>query len=373
MKLQRQAARAGAGRRTIVSAGAFVRIHASSFGAEARGRRDDPLEALDLPQSAKRMCQRPSLLDPGVDRHAGAQRGKLDRLEQRHRDGDLIPARGVLRILQRDDEQVRGDQQWTPRRARSGSRRPARSGRARPRTGRGCAPCRRTVRAVGERDATSRPAPTTASTTTTAATAITGRSSRSARFAMTRMSIPGSSRTSGGDERAAQDLAPPALVRRADEHVGRAALRDDALNRVDEIVAFLLEEVRAEDDREPPQRRELHLLVRASARGRASAPRARRAARPSRSAERHARRRIRCERGSGVDQREHALRDGLRAQRVEHDRLSARSDVLGDLAQRELAQRREAVGPEEVVEGDSARGRASRPCRPAAAPAAPRA
>ena len=52
----------------------------------------------------------------------------------------------------------------------------------------------------------------------------------------------------------------------------------------------------------------------------------------------------------GGDQCEHALGDGLRAQRVEHDRLPPRLDVLGHLAQRQLAQRGQPIGAEEVVE-----------------------
>ena len=87
-----------------------MRIHASSFGTEARGRRDDPLEPLDLPQPAERVRQRASLLDPRVDRDTGAQRRVLDRLEQRHGDCDLVPPRSLLRVLQRHDEQVGRDE-----------------------------------------------------------------------------------------------------------------------------------------------------------------------------------------------------------------------------------------------------------------------
>ena len=50
------------------------------------------------------------------------------------------------------------------------------------------------------------------------------RSSRSTRFATTRMSTPGRFADERRDERAVQDLAAPALVGRADEHVRRAAL-----------------------------------------------------------------------------------------------------------------------------------------------------
>src|SRR5581483_6104131 len=63
------------------------------------------------------------------------------------------------------------------------------------------------------------------------------------------------------EERAAEDLALPALVGRADEHVGRAALVRDTAHDVDEAVALFLEEVAAEDDGEPPQRGERDLLL----------------------------------------------------------------------------------------------------------------
>ena len=72
----------------------------SSFGVKPRGRRrrrrDDAVELLRLPEPLQRVRQRPPLLDPRVDRDAGAQRGVLDRLEQRHRDLDLVAQRRVL-------------------------------------------------------------------------------------------------------------------------------------------------------------------------------------------------------------------------------------------------------------------------------------
>src|SRR5262249_37094221 len=45
-----------------------------------------------------------------VDGHAGAQRGVLDRLEQRERNPDLLRERRVLRVLERDDQHVGGDE-----------------------------------------------------------------------------------------------------------------------------------------------------------------------------------------------------------------------------------------------------------------------
>ena len=57
-----------------------------------------------------------------------------------------------------------------------------------------------------------------------------------------------------------------------------------------------------------------------------------------------------CERGSKRDEREHPVRDGRRAERVEHGRLPARADVFGHLTKCELAQTRESVGTEEVVQ-----------------------
>ena len=71
---------------------------------------------------------------------------------------------------------------------------------------------------------------------------------------------------------------------------------------------------------------------------------------------------MRCERGSGVTSDEDPLGDRLLAERVEHVGRAARLDVLGELAQRELAQRREVVEAEEVLRAPPRRGRAGRPC-----------
>src|SRR6185312_9947809 len=59
------------------------------------------------------------------------------------------------------------------------------------------------------------------------------------------------------EQRAAEDLAPPRLVRRADEDVGRTALGCDAANGVDQVASVDLEEVDPEDAGQPPQRGEL--------------------------------------------------------------------------------------------------------------------
>ena len=86
--------------------------------------------------------------------------------------------------------------------------------------------------------------------------------SRSARFATTRMSRPGSSRTMR------ERSEPPKISRRRDSSGVPTKMyveprsRGDAAHRRDEVVALLLEEVRAEDAGEPPQSRELgHLLL----------------------------------------------------------------------------------------------------------------
>ena len=107
-----------------------------------------------------------------------------------------------------------------------------------------------------------------------------GSSSRSARSATTRMSMPGSSRTSRETSEPREDLAPARLVGRADEDVGRAALARDLLARSSTRSSpSLLEEVDAEDAREPPQRGERDASCSRRARARAAAPRARRSRR----------------------------------------------------------------------------------------------
>ena len=122
--------------------------------------------------------------------------------------------------------------------------------------------------------------------------------------------------------------------------------------------------------RTPPRASSRRAPRRAGAAPPASAPGPRRAAGPgvrthSRSssaprrwAERQARRTSRWAPRRGLDQREQALADGLR--RVGGEALLARADelggqalgadLLGDLAQRDLAQRGEVLDPEEVVE-----------------------
>ena len=105
---------------------------------------------------------------------------------------------------------------------------------------------------------------------------------------------------------------------------------------------------------------------------------------PSRCAERQARRTTRCDVGRRLDEREQPLADRLRrgaleqprrrrarAPAVAHEPLGL--DLLGDLAQRDLAQRGEVLDLEEVVQRRlDALGR-DRPCRRAGARSAPRA
>ena len=114
------------------------------------------------------------------------------------------------------------------------------------------------------------------------------------------------------EQRAAEDLAAARLVRRADEDVGRAALARDALDGRDEIVAFVLEEVDAEDAGQPAQRRELcHLLVARRASRRAHPERVDLRAEPLRGAPGAAQDPLRLR--LGLDQREDALGDRLLA------------------------------------------------------------
>ena len=326
---------AGSGLSTSASIGACVRIQVSSFGVNPPRRSVGAgatiaVEALHLPQPAQRVRQRAPLLDPRVDRHAGAQRGVLDRLEQRHRDRDLSRSGESSAYCERHDEQVGGHEHRLLG-ARDADRRVEHG---------------RVERAAGERheDPARRRA---GSSRGDAARADEQRRrrprarrratpSRTTRTRSRRQLLPvGAVRDDADvDARAARGRAPrrseprrisaaPRLVRRADEDVGRAALGGDAADGRDEVVALLLEEVRAEDDGEPAQRRELRPPPPRSAAGRASAPRARRArrraARPS--ATRAAG--CRCDRGSGVDQHEHALGHRLLAERVERRRVCA--------------------------------------------------
>ena len=83
------------------------------------------------------------------------------------------------------------------------------------------------------------------------------------------------------------------------------------------------------------------LLGRAPRRG--CAPRARRCSAPSRCAERQARRRIRCDFGCGSTSARMRSATACWLSGSRTVGVPARLDVLGDLAQRELAQRREVV------------------------------
>ena len=134
---------------------------------------------------------------------------------------------------------------------------------------------------------------------------------------------------------------PPA-VGRSDEHVGRSAVSCDLANCRDDVVRLLLEEVRPENDPEPAKRGErfpfglgelgvgaanpqdVDLCPEALGRAPGSAHEPLRAL-----LRRH--------------EREDALGERALAIRVEHGRVAASLDVLGDLTQRELTQRREPV------------------------------
>ena len=91
------AARRDNGRSTIVSAGALVSIQASSFavnpvaGATIRSKR-----STSHSRRSAWVSDRPFSIRASTG-HARAQRRVLDRLEQRHRDGDLLLLGRVLR------------------------------------------------------------------------------------------------------------------------------------------------------------------------------------------------------------------------------------------------------------------------------------
>ena len=208
---------AGEGLRTIVSLGACARIQVTSFAVKpplppVRCGRDDPVEVLLVPEPLQRVRRAPPLLDPRVDRHARPESRVLDGLEQRQRHRDLVAQRRVLRIAERDEQEVGGDEgrvlgaSEPDRRIEDGL----------------------VERAAGERDED--PVVARARTAQPEAAAChedsaqDGREScesddrgdhsvsrsRSARFATTRMSRPGSSRTMR------ERSEPPKISRRRD-------------------------------------------------------------------------------------------------------------------------------------------------------------
>ena len=327
-------------------------------GAARRGRRDDDaVERLDLPEAAERVDRRAAALDARVDRHACAPRCELDGFEDRHRATELaVLDRRVEAELEGHDQEVCGDEHRVLG---------ARDAKRRVEDG-------RIELTVGERDEEPRLAGSALRDRLPPGSSHERSSSRSARWATTRMSMPGSSRIIREIERAARDLDPAALVGRADEDVRGAALGGDAAHRVDEVVALLLEEVDAEDRGESSERGELGRLLRVELLTRPPHPErvdlaAEPLRRPPRAAEHALRARLR------LDEREHALADRLLAERVEHGRAAPRLDVLRDLAQRELAERREVVLAEEVQERPLGLPARVDLARRAAGPGAPRA
>ena len=276
----------------------------------------------------------------------------LDGLEQRHRDAHLLHERRLLRVAERHEQQIGGHERGLLR-----LRDPDRRGED-----------RRVERGAGERDED----PPRAGLWTPPQTVPAQERSRQ----------HGDDRREQGDrrdhgsaplavgpvrdhadvearqlahhareQRAAEDLAPARLVGRADEDVRRAALGGDAADGADEVVALLLEEVRAEDPGQAAQRGELgRLLPRRRLPGRPDPEHVHLRPEPLGGAERAPEDALRLR--LRLDQREHPLGDGLLAQRLQRLRDPARLDVLGDLAQRQLAQGGELVGAEEVVERD---------------------
>ena len=121
---------------------------------------------------------------------------------------------------------------------------------------------------------------------------------------------------------------------------------------------------------QPAQRGERDALVLGQARARAGTQSTSISA-PSRWAERQARRTSRCELRLRLDQDEDPLDDRLRRRGSSTRGAAPGLDVLGHLAQGQLAQRAQVLGGEEVRERRLDPAPAGRPCRPAGAPAAP--
>ena len=325
----------------------------------------------------QRVDRRAAALDPRVDRDAGAERGVLDRLEQRHRHRRPAAASarpGAARAGRRSGRPGRAS---PPRRGRSGSRRRARSGRAPPPVN--GTRIRSTARA-GCSGGAAEPAPQRAASAAATRASATIRTRPSPLGLLAQRPVgddadvdarAGRGRAS---RRASRAGSPCGATRRACRGRRRSsrARRRTACTVSGRLVALELDEVRAEDAREPAERRE-----RRPPRPRSSSWPGRRTqtasiSEPSRCPERKARRRIRCERGSGVTSDEDPLGDRLLARAGRARRSSA-----APRRPRRARAARARAAPPGCRAGRSCRapprpGRARRPCRRGAAPAAPR-
>jgi hypothetical protein len=85
-------------------------------------------------------------------------------------------------------------------------------------------------------------------------------SSRFARSATTRTSTLGSARIKR-ERRDPRTISVTRLLRRSEDEVRRAAVTGDLSQGLDQIVGLLLQEVHAEDDREPAKRRQCDAFV----------------------------------------------------------------------------------------------------------------
>ncbi len=322
----------------------------------------------------QRVDGRPAALDPRVDRNARAQRGVLDRLEQRHRRRDLLLHRRVLRLLERHDDQVGGNER---RVLGAGDPDPGgEHGRVERAAGErdedplGAAGCDRRA-APAERDSRERRGQRRRARRSSAIVIARG-SSRSARSATTRMSTPGSSRTSF------ETSEPRRIsVRRDSSGVPRKTYVEprSATNCLTASGRLSPSTSMKCAPRMLARRRsaasDTVLLLGQLRPGPANPERVDLGAEPLAGAEGAAQDPLRAR--LGRDEHEDPLGDRLLAQRVEHGRRPARLDVLGELAQDELAERGEVVEPEEVRErGLDALGRVDLAVR-GAGPGAPRA
>src|SRR5262245_23934449 len=150
-------------------------------------------------------------------------------------------------------------------------------------------------------------------------------------------------------EGASPDLGQARLVRRADEDVRRATLARDPPHGLDEVVALDFQEMRPKDTREPAQGSQGRRLSVTQLLARLADPeRVDLRPEPLRRTEGAPQEALRTRlRG---DEREDALGDRLLAEWVEQHRQAARLDVLGELAQDELAEPCQVVDAEEVGE-----------------------
>ena len=386
----------GAGRRISTSAGTRSSSHSRSSALEPVlrvfvGGHDDPVELLLLEQPAQRVAVRcgrarcasrpatPAWRRAARSPRAAASPRALARAARRRAAGSAAPARGTPARASRP-------RPWPGARAASNARReiagPVNGSRIRRDRLRTVA-ARAGGRAAAASSRRRRPTRARRPRSTSDHDGAHARSrapARCARSATIRTSTPGSSSISRCGSGGAQPRQAARGRERAHQDVGasRAARRRSAT--APRRRRTPRQHVRAEHRRELAQRAERALAARREQlAGRPTHSRSSSA--PSRCAERHARRTSALRAAGRARPAPAAARRppagasaaiGLSSRADRLGRQALGSDLLGDLAQRDLAQRGEVLDPEEVVERRVDPLGAGRPCRRAAARSAPR-